>query len=246
MKIIEQSHEILRYDSISMVETSGRTCYRSQDKIGCTTDKFENCLGEWNEKKTCIDSDCQYHSSRKFVKMIKDRGHHAMLEFGDIAVKFITNRGVTHELVRHRLANFAQESSRYVKYDGDMEFIKPVWVSNDLNHLTAAESLGEFLFVRSCNDAEINYSSLLTEGWRPEQAREVLPNSLKTEIIVKANFREWMHILKLRCSPKSHPQMVALMLPLLKELHDKIPIIFDDLYDKYLGKAFPKYKSLQL
>ena len=104
MKIIEQYHEILSLpeNNLQMLEKAGRTCYKSEDKI--TQD-----------------------SAEKFVDMLVRKGHHAMIEFGDIIVKFVTNRGVTHELVRHRHCSFAQESTRYVKYEGEMEFIKPVW-----------------------------------------------------------------------------------------------------------------------
>jgi len=143
-----------------------------------------------------------------------------MIEFGDIIIKFITNRGVTHELVRHRLCSFAQESTRYVRYDGTMEFIKPEWFS-DLEAIARWE--------QAMYDAEEHYIFLLNNGWRPEQAREVLPNSLKTEIVVKANIREWRHIFTLRCSKAAHPQIRGLMLPLLKELKTKLPIVFDDL-----------------
>jgi len=197
MKLIQQSHEILSLPEniLEMLEKAGRTCYKSEGKI---TRK----------------------SAPKFVKMLRDRKHHAMIEFGDIIIKFITNRGVTHELVRHRLCSFAQESTRYVRYDGTMEFIKPEWFS-DLEAIARWE--------QAMYDAEEHYIFLLNNGWRPEQAREVLPNSLKTEIVVKANIREWRHIFTLRCSKAAHPQIRGLMLPLLKELKTKLPIVFDDL-----------------
>lgn len=200
MKIIKQSHEILSLPDniLQMIERAGRTCYKSEDKIN-------------------------HHSSHKFVKMLIDKGHHAMIEFGDITVKFITNRGVTHELVRHRHCSFAQESTRYVKYDGEMEFIKPVWCDNS-NYAGA-----DLMWWNSMEHAEFQYKWLLKNGWKPQQAREVLPNSLKTEIVVKANVREWRHILTLRTGKAAHPQMVALMKPLLDELKEKTPVVFDDI-----------------
>lgn len=199
MKIINQSHEIISLpdNPLEAIELAGRTCYKSEDRI-------------------------TPESAPKFVKMLMDRGHHAMIEFADLTVKFITNRGVTHELVRHRMCSFAQESTRYVKYDGEMEFIRPVWAKL---HVKADEA--EHTWVDACIAAEVYYKTLLSKGWRPEQAREVLPNSLKTEIVVKANLREWHHILTLRTSKTSHPQMRTLMLPLLEELKTKIPVIFD-------------------
>ena len=199
MKLIEQGYEIISLPEnlLETLENAGRTCYKSEDKI-------------------------TKESAPKFVKMLRDRGHHAMIEFGDIIVKFVTNRGVTHEIVRHRLSSFAQESTRYVRYNGDMEFIRPVWFDDCRTEEIA-------VFERSLYNAEVSYKSLLDLGWRPEQAREVLPNSLKTEIVWKANIREWRHIFNLRCSKAAHPQMRALMLPLLKELKEKLPIVFDDI-----------------
>ena len=210
MKIVNQSHEILILpnNTLETIERVGRTCYQSQDKI--TPDSAIN-----------------------FVGILRDKGHHAMIEFGDMTVKFITNRGVTHELVRHRMCSFAQESTRYVKYNGEMEFISPVWCSTEvvgasfkkLKNIKYTDT--EYIWMDACLNAEIMYKRLLDAGWRPEQAREVLPNSLKTEIIVKANIREWRHIFSLRCSKNAHPQMRALMLPLLKECKERLPIIFD-------------------
>jgi len=244
MRIIEQSHEIISLPDnlLQVIEAAGRTCYKSEDKIGCTfieNDEVQGlyCDVNWGNCST----DCPKHSSQKFTKMLLDRGHHAMIEFGDIIVRFITNRGVTHELVRHRLCSFAQESTRYVRYDGNMEFIRPVWCSESILQRTSKDfgewnySDPEALFAGACLNAEMNYKHLIEKGWRPEQAREVLPNSLKTEIVVKANIREIRHILDLRCNKKAHPQIRHLMLSLLKELHEKVPILFDDIYDKYIG-----------
>lgn len=232
MKIIDQSYKIISLPDnlLQVIEAAGRTCYKSEDKIGCTAlgpnkTKGLYCDINWGNCST----DCPEHSSQKFTKMLLDRGHHAMIEFGDIIVRFVTNRGVTHELVRHRLCSFAQESTRYVRYDGQMEFIRPCWWDDCTR---AQQNLWEL----TMKNAEASYLNLLYGGWRPEQAREVLPNSLKTEIVMKANAREWRHIFQLRCSKKAHPQIRHLMLPLLKELNEKVPILFDDIYDKYIGR----------
>lgn len=233
MKIIEQSHKILMHTGIEMLEKAGRTCYQSQDKIGCigkTRNSSVDPCGRINFDSECHQSDCKDHSSQRFVKMLRDRGHHAMIEFGDITVKFITNRGITHELVRHRHCSFAQESTRYVKYDGEMEFIRPVWWDT-------SKASQRLTWEAHMKDSEFRYKTLLETGWKAQQAREILPNSLKTEIVVKANFREFSHILNLRCNPKAHPQMAALMRPLLIELHEKIPMVFDLLYKKYIKEA---------
>jgi len=213
MKIIKQSHEILSLpdQGLQLLERAGRTCYKSEDKI--TQD-----------------------SAERFVEMLVRRGHHAMIEFGDIMVKFVTNRGVTHELVRHRHCSFAQESTRYVKYDGQMEFIKPVWCKDHLLGTWSEQapvapdrSLAEQLWFSAMERAETDYKTLLQNGWKAQQAREILPNSLKTEIVMKANIREWRHVFALRCAKASHPQMVELMRPLLKEVQKKVPVVFDDL-----------------
>jgi thymidylate synthase (FAD) len=251
MRIIDQSYEIINLpkNSLELIEAAGRTCYKSEDKIGCTLDEckvpLERRKFKWyiepdkgmSRKQICTG--CPYHSSHKFTKMLIDRGHHAMLEFGDITVRFVTNRGVTHELVRHRLFSFAQESTRYVRYDGQMEFIQPVWVKpaymNDtytaanLVHCSPQDPV--HVFIAACIKAEMAYLDLLALDWRPEQAREILPNSLKTEIVVKGNIRQFRHMFQLRISKKAHPQIRHLMLPLLAELQSRVPMVFDDIGD---------------
>lgn len=199
MKLINQSHEILSLpeNPLQMIEAAGRTCYKSEGKI---TDG----------------------SAEEFVRKIISRGHHAMLEFGDITVRFVTNRGITHELVRHRLCSFAQESTRYVRYDGEMEFIIPSWWDNCLAY-------NKRVFIDALEFSERTYQELLTLGWSPQKAREVLPNALKTEIVMKGNIREWRHILKLRTPKAAHPQMVDLMVPLHQELKERVPLVFDDI-----------------
>ncbi|MBU0970932.1 MAG: FAD-dependent thymidylate synthase [Proteobacteria bacterium] len=213
MKIIEQTHEILSLpdQGLQLLERAGRTCYKSEDKI----------TGD---------------SAERFVGMLVKSGHHAIIEFGDMVVRLVTNRGVTHELVRHRHCSFAQESTRYVKYDGQMEFIKPVWCSHHLlgrwtDQVSVPPGLtqAEQLWLKAMARSESDYQTLIQNGWKAQHAREILPNSLKTEIVVKANIREWRHVFALRCAKASHPQMVALMLPLLKEVQAKIPVVFDDL-----------------
>lgn len=208
MKIIEQSHKIIKIDEnpLELIEQAARTCWRSEDKI-------------------------KPGSDAQIAKTLKAKGHGAMLEFGDATVEFITNRGVTHELVRHRVGmSYAQESTRYVKYGNDMEFIKPVWwkVENEMIPYS-----NEWCFLEMCEDVELCYKKMIKNGWRPEQAREVLPNALRTKITVKGNFRAWLHMFDLRCSKKAHPQIRALMLPVLAEFHRRVPVVFEDIYSKY-------------
>jgi thymidylate synthase (FAD) len=212
MQIVEQSWEWVRHpDSIQIIEMAGRTCYKSESNI--TPD-----------------------SAEKFVRMLRERGHESVIEHATASVRFITDRGVTHELVRHRLCSFSQESTRYCNYGGDhISFIRPVWLKHYMpciiSDCTAVDRLSTpaFVWLRSMLDAERYYKMLLESGWRPEQARSVLPNSLKTEIIVTANLREWMHIFKLRCSPAAHPQIRELMLSCLTGFQKEVPVLFEKL-----------------
>jgi thymidylate synthase (FAD) len=204
MKIINQSWEWVQKPilPLEMIEMAGRTCYKSEAKI---------------TKK----------SAEKFVRMILKRGHESVIEHISASVCFITNRGVTHELVRHRLCAFSQESTRYVKYDGSMEFIKPVWWIDNSEDIDVIKA--QNVWTLAMKAAEGGYCELLNRGWRPEQAREVLPNSLKTEIVTTANLREWRHIFNLRTSNAAHPQMRELMRSCLKGFQEAIPVLFDDI-----------------
>lgn len=150
-----------------------------------------------------------------------------------ISVRFITNRGVTHELVRHRSASFSQESTRYVNYkNSNMEFIKPVWMDDIYLGVYSSSFKADYengIFIDQCLLSELGYNSLISLKWRPEQAREVLPNALKTEIVMTASLREWYHVMELRTSPKAHPQIRALMTGLRDDLIELEPDVFGDL-----------------
>ena len=233
MKIIDQSHKILRIDSPLLIERVARVCYRSTDKCGCARPNGEECdNGRFTGEEFC--QTCEDHSSFKFIRGLIKRGHDAMLEHAVATVEFVTDRAVSHELVRHRMASFAQESQRYVKYD-DVEFVRPVWLRED----SPDKFLGEDRWRRACSDAAYEYMQLSSPyGWLPEQARSVLPNSTATRIVVTANFREWRHIFKLRAigtTGRPHPQMQALMLPVLAEFADKVPSVFGDLQEQAKG-----------
>ncbi|MEG1563855.1 MAG: FAD-dependent thymidylate synthase [Bacteroides sp.] len=209
MKIIKPSVEIMtRIDGMEIlkhIERCGRTCYKSEDKI--TND-------------SCV----------KFAQQIIKRGHEAVIEHYNITVKFICDRGVSHELVRHRIASFAQESTRYCQYGnnkfgGEITVIKPCYFEEN--------SDSYILWKKAMGEAEANYLKLVNSYHATAQeARSVLPNSLKTEIVMTANLKEWRAVLKLRTSPAAHPQMVEIMDMLLKEFKEIIPIIFDDIGDE--------------
>lgn len=201
MKIITQSWEWLQkpIDPLLIIEKAGRTCYKSENRI--------------------IEG-----SAEKFVKMLLELGHEAVLEHASASVRFITNRGVTHELVRHRLCSFAQESTRYVRYSGELEFVQPVWW-DDANYSEVQKNIWR----ESMQQAEKNYLAALQAGDKPEQARELLPHATRAEIVVTANLREWRHIFLMRCSNKAHPQMRVLMRDCLAGFIKEIPIVFDDI-----------------
>lgn len=216
MKAIEACYEILDpisvdgIEELKKIERAARTCYKSEDKI---TDDGS--------------------SARKMVAGLIKSGHEAMLEHGGLTVRFVCDRGVSHELVRHRMASFAQESTRYCNYSKDkfgneLTFVMPTLYQNDFMDDEAWNC-----WVETMKKCEESYMKLIKMGVSPQMARSVLPNSLKTEVVVTANWREWRHILSLRCAPDAHPDIRCLMIDLLEELHDKIPVLFDDIWEKY-------------
>ena len=159
-----------------------------------------------------------------YVDMIKrliKSAHHSVLEHGIISVKFITDRGILAELTRHRIASFSAESSRYCNYSKDKFGNEITFIQPDFKLSPQDEYL---LF-----QIEKHYLNRLADGLSPQQARYFLPNGLKTEIVMTCNLREWRHIFLLRTSPKAHPQMRELMIPLLQDFKDLIPIVFYDI-----------------
>ncbi len=212
---------------LQAIERAGRTCYKSEGRI--TPD-----------------------SAEKFVGMLLKRGHDAMIEHACASYRFVCDRGVTHEIVRHRLFSYAQESTRYCNYKGGCAFIIPPWlwlppgeyniewkdkygtctnyapvnlepsvcdkVASGIHRWFWAMALSERDYVRISNEAD----------WTPQQARSVLPNSLKTEIVVTGNLRQWRHFFKLRCAKAAHPQMREVARMVLDDIRERIPIVFDD------------------
>ena len=207
MNIINAGYEILTDitgNELKDIEKAGRTCYKSESNI---TDD----------------------SAKKFIENLIKRKHEAMLEHSFLSIKFICDRGVSHELVRHRLAAFAQESTRYCNYSKDkfgneLTFIRPCFFVGDTNKMEEWED--------AMMNAEHSYMRLINDGATPQEARSVLPNSIKTEVVMSANYREWRHFFKLRAGRETgpaHPQMEEITIPLLKELKEKIPVVFDDI-----------------
>jgi thymidylate synthase (FAD) len=210
VRLVKPSAKIEAYtpNALQVIEAAGRTCYKSEEKI--TSD-----------------------SALAFVAMILKRGHESVLEHASATVRFICDRGVSHEIVRHRLASYSQESTRYCDYEGGhVAFVIPPWVqalpggySERLRGYTEAD----VDWMCSMSDAESAYKSLRDKGWRPEQARSVLPNSLKTEIVMTADLREWRHFFKLRTAAAAHPQMREVATPLLSDFQALFPGVFDDI-----------------
>jgi len=170
--------------------------------------------------RTCYQSEPKGEKSNEnLVKRLIKLEHFTPLEHCTATVRIICDRGVLAELTRHRLASFNVESTRYVNYDKKgMVFIKPsFWKEGSRHYKTWLDAM---------TIAETYYKYLIDKGAKPEQARSVLPMSLKTEIVMSCNFREWMHILKLRCSPAAHPDMRALVIPLRDEFRRRCPAVF--------------------
>lgn len=205
MKVINSSARLVtkidRAEVMSLLEHAGRVCYKSEGNIG-------------------------YGTADKFIAGIIARGHESVIEHYSITVHVICDRGVSHELVRHRIASYSQESTRYCNYSAgkfgnELTFIAPCFWT---------EESPEYAQWRTAMEqAESAYLKLLAMGAKPEQARSVLPNSLKTELYVTMNLREWRHFLRLRTSPRAHPQMRELALQIKSLLSEKLPIIFEDI-----------------
>jgi len=202
MKIIKPSYEILTCPLfiLEMLEQYGRTCYKSEEKI--TED-----------------------SAKTFIQGIINRGHQSVIEHVSITVRIICDRGVSHEIVRHRLASYSQESTRYCNYSkekfgNEITVIKPCFWEEGSELYNIWE--------KSCKNSELSYFMLLENGAQPQEARSVLPHSLKAEIIMTCNLREWIHFFKLRTSKAAHPQMREIAIPMLAEFQQRVPIIFDN------------------
>lgn len=205
MKVIKPSFEILEEvngeEILKKIETIGRVCYKSEANI--TAD-----------------------SSHKFVANIIKSGHESVIEHEKISVRIICDRGVTHEIVRHRMASYSQESTRYCNYSNEkfgkeLTLIKPIFW---------AEGSEEYqLWLEAMQKIEDTYNLLIEKGAKAQEARSILPNSLKTEIVVTMNLREWRHFFKLRTSKRAHPQMREVACAILDKFKQIIPVIFDDI-----------------
>jgi thymidylate synthase (FAD) len=202
---------------LTTIELAGRTCYKSEEAI-------------------------TVNSAVPFIRTLIKSGHESVLEHASVTVRWICDRGVSHELVRHRIGvAYSQESTRYCNYKGGVTFIVPSWMEwRDNENMTVDERgcycgwfglpLAELTWFKQMLSAETAYIGLLEKGWTPQQARSVLPNSLKTEVVITANMREWRHILKLRTSPKAHPDMQLIAKKTLELFREQdFGVLFEDI-----------------
>ena len=199
-KVVIESN-MTQEEAMNLIERAGRVCYKSEGKIGD-------------------------RSAEKFIKNILKRGHESVIEHISITVRVICDRGVSHEIVRHRIASYSQESTRYCnyatdKFSNEITVIKPLfWVD---------ESAQFMIWKQGMEGCERAYFALINAGATPQEARSVLPNSLKTEIFMTMNFREWRHFFTLRCSSAAHPQMRQVASMIFEQFMERYPLFVEDL-----------------
>lgn len=216
MRTVEASVEFINPPEYAVVldtiERVGRTCYKSEDKI-------------------------TEFSAEDFVRGLIKRGHEAMIEHGSVTLRFINDRGVSHEEVRHRIASYGQESTRYCnyskeKFDGEVTYIdieRGMELDATVSRLPFEAKLAIIHeWMVACLDAERHYLRMLELGATPQIARSVLNNSTKTELCITMNFREWRHFIRLRNDPTAHPQMREVAQQALDMLSEKYPVFFEE------------------
>lgn len=219
MQLIKPYAELFYFqpEATIAIEKIGRVCYQSSDR-----------------------SDFTELSSYNFVKRLISKGHLSVLEHASATIRFVVDRGISHEIVRHRIASYSQESTRYCKYNDHVMFVIPSWASEIKAGIYALDSLDSVKYADTlpANErtwfvamlsAEANYGALINNNISPQNARSVLPNSLKTELIMTANMREWRHFFQLRTSTAAHPDMQIVAGQALRAMHYRAPEIFGDL-----------------
>lgn len=192
-------------DILKLIEKAGRVCYKSEDRI-------------------------TEQSSADFVRTIIKNAHEAVIEHASVTVRVVCDRGVSHEIVRHRLASYSQESSRYCNYSKDKFSNQITYIEPCFWDVSSEEDLKKYeIWKETMQFCEEKYFELLELGATPQEARNILPVSLKTEIVMTMNLREWRHFFKLRAHHTSHPQMREIAVPLLNKFKEIIPVIFDNI-----------------
>jgi thymidylate synthase (FAD) len=250
MKIVEPSVEYLwaTPQAEKMIEIAGRTCYKSEPKIypDCTwckgSGKIENHISLYGlpqQKKIYLDCDgCSDRSAREFIQKIIKSGHHSVLEHASASFRIICDRGISHEIVRHRIASYSQESSRYCNYSKDkfgseITVIRPTNIKkSNIYEIMSGEAENDLRsynnWVMAMSHAERAYIRMLENGESPQNARSVLPTCLKTEIVMTTNFRSWRNFLKLRLDKAAHPDMIVVAKMVCRELKKIAPTVFEE------------------
>ena len=218
MRVIKQNaHVLCKMPSeqiLKSIEIAGRVCYKSEANI--TSD-----------------------SAERFIRRIIKSGHESVVEHINVSAIVICDRGVSHEVVRHRIASYSQESTRYCNYSKD-KFSNEIATIDirpgmelDLAMRKLSPEQKHLIYDRwilAMQDAENAYMDLLKLGATPQMARGVLPTSLKTEIYMTMNLREWRHFLKVRTAKDAHPQIREVALQLLSDFKSYLPVVFEDVY----------------
>lgn len=194
MKVIEQSVLIVACtpNPLGLIERAGRTCYQSK------------CRG----------------TPEQFVRTLIRNGHESVLEHVSVSVRFIVDRAMSHQIVRHRIASYSQESTRYCRYKDGITVVKPTWVRS------VADTK---LWTKAVEKAEAEYLGMLSGGRTPEEARSVLPHSTKTELVMTANLRSWRNFFRQRTAKDAHPDMRTVATKLLYDIKELIPVVFEDI-----------------
>lgn len=212
MQVIKPSIEIIDMDDyekiVKKIERIGRVCYKSEGKI--TED-----------------------SAEKFIKGLLTRQHESVIEHENVTVRFVCDRGVTHEIVRHRIASYSQESTRYCNYSGD-KFDNQITVidlaSGFQYDLSKENDKAKYeVWTKAMENAEQSYFRMLELGATPQEARSVLPNSLKTEIVVTDESPFWRNFFRLRVDSHAHPQMREVAKMVYEEFQKRLPVFVADL-----------------
>ena len=196
MRVVEQDAEIIAYtpNPLEVIELAGRTCYQSKSR------------GE----------------PEQFVRNLIKNRHESVLEHASVTVRFIIDRGISHEIVRHRIASYSQESTRYCRYKDGIAVVRPGWVKTHEDRK---------FWLASSRRAEEDYLEALSRGYKPQEARSFLPHSTKTELVMTTNLRMWRHFFKERMAIVAHPDVRRVATTLLRKMRDLIPVVFEDIED---------------
>lgn len=210
MIIHQQSVELVAAteNADRLIERIARVCYNSEAKMACD----------------CADGCCEKCRARRdaFLGGLARRGHDSVFEHASATFRIVTDRGISHELVRHRLASYTQSSTRYIKYRDGLPVVSPIF-SDDFEREA---------WEKAMHAAERAYLAMLEKGIPAQNARDVLPTCTATTLFMSANFREWRHVLRLRLASGAHPKIRVLAGMLLEQLVPLCPVYFSNLKER--------------